>query len=75
MLPYLDGEPTGFSASVARLLTRFFPPIGNVQSVGLDVALGKEVFPATDWWSVPIGLAWCLLFWGGALALFHRKDL
>jgi len=73
--PYLEGEPVGLGASAARFVMRFFPPIGNVQSVGLDTALGKTVFPPGDWWSVPVAVVWTLLAFSGAAALFRRKDL
>jgi hypothetical protein len=73
--PYLEGEPIGPSATAARVLVRLFPPAGNVESVALDVALGKAVFPRSDWWSLPVAVVWMLLACLGVVALFRRKDL
>lgn len=75
MQPYIAGEPAGPAAALARLVVRLFPPMANAQSVGLDVALGKEVFPSIDWWSLPAGAVWFGIFWGGLFLLFRRKDL
>ncbi len=73
--PYLAGEPAGFMASVLRGFVRLFPPIANVQSVGIDWALGREVFPDADRLAVPGAVIWSALFLGFADRIFKRKDL
>ncbi len=73
--PYIAGEPAGPAAELARLVVRLFPPMANAQSVGLDLALRKDVFPSIDWWSLPAGAVWFGIFWCGLFLLFRRKDL
>jgi ABC-type transport system involved in multi-copper enzyme maturation permease subunit len=72
--PVLGGEPIGPKAELARAVVRFFPPIANTESVAVDLAAGKPVFPSLDWWSLPIAAAWGALFWFLALHLFRRRD-
>lgn len=75
LMPYLQGEPVGLAASLARAASRYGPPIGNVLSVGVDVALGKAVFPRFDAVSLPVAAVWTALFAGGAHVVFRRRDL
>ncbi|MFH1278392.1 MAG: hypothetical protein ABIK65_08440 [Candidatus Eisenbacteria bacterium] len=74
LMPYLQGEPVGLAAALARGASRYGPPIGNVLSVGLDVALGKPVFPRFDAASLPVAAVWTALFAGGAHFIFRRRD-
>ncbi|MFH1681763.1 MAG: hypothetical protein ABIH26_14115 [Candidatus Eisenbacteria bacterium] len=72
--PFLGGEPIGWKADLARAVVRFFPPIGNVQSVGADLAAGKPVFPSLDWWSLLAAFLWGGIVWGASFRLFERRD-
>lgn len=74
LLPYLGGEPAGAGAAMLRFLSRVFPPVANVQSVGLDLALGQPVFPAFDRWSIPLAAAWSVLLFAASFRIFRKKD-
>lgn len=72
--PFLGGEPIGWKADLVRAFVRLFPPIGNATSVGIDLALGRPVFPSFDWWSLPGAAVWGGLVWWGSIRLFRRRD-
>jgi ABC-type transport system involved in multi-copper enzyme maturation permease subunit len=72
--PILGGEPIGPAAEAARAVLRFFPPIANVESVGIDLALARPVFPSLDWWSVPVAAAWASAIWWVVFRMFARRD-
>lgn len=74
LLPYLEGEPVGAAASLTRFASRYFPPFGNVTSLGLDVSLGRPVFPSLDWWSLPVAVVWAAILWAAAVHWFGRRD-
>jgi len=74
LAPFFESRPIGLGAEAARILVRFFPPIANMQSVGLDIAAGKPVFPPGDGLSIPIGAGWILLLGGIAYLRFQRRD-
>lgn len=73
--PYLVGAPAGPVAEGLRFLMSIFPPVANVQSVGIDLATGGEVFPALDWRSIPVAAAWCAVLAAGAFLRFRKKEL
>ncbi|RPJ44289.1 MAG: hypothetical protein EHM19_07015 [Candidatus Latescibacterota bacterium] len=72
--PFLGGQPIGAKAEIARAVLRFFPPIANAESVGVDLVAGRPVFPSVDWWSLAFAAGWAALFWWLSLRLFRRRD-
>jgi len=73
--PYLAGEPAGPAAAALRRLFRLFPPVANVQSVGIDLATGGDLFPTSDWYSIPAAGIWFVILAGGAYLQFRKRDL
>lgn len=75
LAPYLEGEPVGFVPSVLRFMAQAFPPIANEQSVGFDIAAGRDVFPTMDARSTLVAAIWCVVSWLLAARTLRKQDI